>query len=52
LPLLQLLGACGVFAAGYWTDHSVIYGSASLPFVLLHGLALQQLWLGLRGVLR
>ena len=52
IPLLQLMAACGVFAAGYWTESSVIYGSASLLSVVLHGLALQQLLLGLRGLLR
>ena len=50
LPLLQLLAACGVFALGYWLDSSVLYGSAGWVSVVLHGLGLQQLLLGLRGL--
>jgi len=50
VPLLQLLAACGVFAAGYWVDSSILYGNASPVSVVAHGLALQQLLLGLRGL--
>jgi uncharacterized protein (DUF2267 family) len=50
LPLLQLLAACGVFAVGYWLNSSVLYGSAGWVSIVRHGLGLQQLILGLRGL--
>lgn len=52
LPLLQLLLACAVFALGHWLNSSVIYGNAGPTSVIAHGLALQQLFLGIRGLLR
>ena len=50
IPLLQVCFALGVVAIGYWTDSSVIFGSASLWSVIAHGVALYQLILGVRGL--
>jgi hypothetical protein len=50
LPLLQVCFAFAVAAIGYWTDNSVIFGSASLWSVIAHGVALYQLLLGVRGL--
>ena len=50
LPLLQLCGALAVVAIGYWTDNSVIFGTASMFGVVAHGVALYQLILGVRGL--
>ncbi|HET8936451.1 MAG TPA: hypothetical protein VFN67_23565 [Polyangiales bacterium] len=50
IPLLQVCFALGVVAVGYWVDSSVIFGSASLSSVIVHGVALYQLILGVRGL--
>jgi ribosomal protein L7/L12 len=52
LPLLQLLGGLGVCVAGYWLDSSILFGNAGILSVIAHGLALQQLALGVRGLVR
>jgi ribosomal protein L7/L12 len=52
VPLLQLGGLVAVVALGLWLDSSVIYGNAGTVSVILHGLALQQGLLGLRGMFR
>ncbi|MEY4583249.1 MAG: hypothetical protein RL701_7952 [Pseudomonadota bacterium] len=52
VPLLQVFGALVVAAIGHWLDSSVIYGNASTISVIAHGLALQQLILGVRGLLQ
>jgi hypothetical protein len=52
LPLLQILVALAVAAIGHWLDSSVIYGNAGVVSVIAHGLAFQQLVLGVRGLLR
>jgi hypothetical protein len=50
LSLLQLCFALAVAAIGFWSDSSVIYGSANLWSVIAHGVALYQLFLGVRGL--
>jgi hypothetical protein len=50
LPLLQVCFAVAVAAIGVWTDSSVIFGNASLWSVIAHGVALYQLFLGVRGL--
>jgi len=50
LHLLQVLAALGVAAGGHWLDSSVFFGTAGPLSVVLHGLALQQLVLGLKGM--
>jgi hypothetical protein len=52
LPLLQLFGGICVCVACYWLDSSILFGNASMASVVAQGLALQQLVLGLRGLLR
>jgi hypothetical protein len=52
IPLLRMLIALGVAAGGHWLDSSVFYGNAGLVSVIAHGLALQQLVLGARSLLR
>jgi hypothetical protein len=51
LALLRMLGAVSLGAAGIWLDSSIIYGNASLLSVILHGLAIYQFGVGLRGIL-
>jgi uncharacterized protein (DUF2267 family) len=50
VPLLQLLAALCVGVMGYWFDSSIAFGNASPLSVIAHGLALQQLLLGIRGL--
>jgi len=50
VPLLQLCFALAVAAIGYWADSSVIYGNAGVWSVIAHGVALYQLFLGVRGL--
>jgi hypothetical protein len=50
LPLVQVCFALGVAAIGYWSESSVIFGSAGLWSVIAHGVALYQLVLGIRGL--
>ena len=52
LPLLQLLTPVAVVALGLWLDSSVVYGNAGSMSVIVHGLALHQGLLGLRGMFR
>lgn len=52
VPLLQLLAAMCVAVCGYWFDSSIAFGNASPISVIAHGLALQQLCLGVRGMFK
>jgi hypothetical protein len=52
LALAQLLAALLVVGLGVWLDNSVLYGNASLFSVIVHGLAIQQFGLGVRGLFR
>lgn len=50
IPLSQVLCGVSVFALAYWLDRSVLYGNAGTFSIVAHGLALQQIWLGVRGL--
>jgi hypothetical protein len=52
LALLQLLAAVVIVVLGVWLDNTIIYGNATPFSVVVHGLALQQLGLGLWKLLR
>jgi hypothetical protein len=52
VPLLRLLGAIGVCVMCYWLDSSILFGDAGTLSVIAQGLALQQLVLGVRGLMR
>jgi hypothetical protein len=52
LPLLRLLGGFGVCVSCYWFDSSILFGDAGTVSVIAQGLALQQLVLGVRGLMR
>jgi len=51
LGLLRMLGAVSVAAAGVWIDSSIIYGNANPLSVILHGVAIYQFGVGMRGML-
>jgi hypothetical protein len=52
VPLVRLLCAVLIAVIGVWLDNSILYGNATLFSVIAHGLGLQQLVLGIRGLVR
>jgi hypothetical protein len=52
VPLLRVLCAVVIGVVGIWLDNSILYGNASWFSVIVHGLGLQQLLLGMQGLMR